>query len=191
METSGMQQVLAVARSAMGAICVVGADHRIRYWNSDIARLVGMPEASAIGRSCDEVFGDGKGHCPCCAALVRALAGEAVEPFEIDLRGNHMIVAPLSIRSPGQDAVVLSLFPRRVNGTPQEIGDPPLTHRETEVLRRLIDGWDTDRIAVTMSITRTTVRNHVQRLLRKLGAHSKLEAVAIATRQGLRGTGEQ
>jgi len=29
------------------------------------------------------------------------------------------------------------------------------------------------------------VRNHVQSLLNKLDAHSKLEAVAIATREGL------
>ena len=32
---------------------------------------------------------------------------------------------------------------------------------------------------------RNTVRNHVQKVLTKLGAHSKLEAVAIATRSGL------
>ncbi len=189
-----MQQVLAVARSAMGAICVVGADHRIRYWNDAIADLLGTTEAAAIGRSCDEVFGsDVSGKCPCCAALARALAGEAVEPFEIHLRGNAMIVAPLSIRSSGQDAVVLSLFVRRTHNVqqPQTIGDPPLTSRETEVLRYLMDGWDTDRIAGTMSITRTTVRNHVQRLLRKMNAHSKLEAVAIATRLGLRSMGER
>jgi DNA-binding NarL/FixJ family response regulator len=30
-----------------------------------------------------------------------------------------------------------------------------------------------------------TVRNHVQNVLSKLGAHSKLEAVAIAVREGL------
>jgi len=182
-----MQQVLAVARIAMGAVCVIGADLRIRYWNAELARLAGIPEAAAIGRACAEVFGE-TGRC--CDAMSRALAGEPAEPFEVHIRDLVLMAAPLSLRSPGQDAVVLSLFPRRQPGpqaAQQPIGRPPLTAREIEVLRLLIDGWETDRIAATLRITRTTVRNHVQRLLRKLGAHSKLEAVAIATRLGLRG----
>jgi len=40
-------------------------------------------------------------------------------------------------------------------------------------------------IASQLSLRLNTVRNHVQNVLTKLGAHSKLEAVAIATRSGL------
>ena len=36
-----------------------------------------------------------------------------------------------------------------------------------------------------MSISVTTARNHTQRAIEKLGAHSKLEAVIIAMREGL------
>ncbi|MFZ1062088.1 MAG: response regulator transcription factor [Acidimicrobiales bacterium] len=57
-----------------------------------------------------------------------------------------------------------------------------LTRREIEVLQLLAEGYSTDRIANTLFISIHTVRNHVSKILSKLGAHSKLEAVAIATR---------
>ena len=40
----------------------------------------------------------------------------------------------------------------------------------------------TERVAAELFISIHTVRNHVAKILTKLGAHSKLEAVAIATR---------
>ncbi len=60
-----------------------------------------------------------------------------------------------------------------------------LSRREREVLRMLADGLATDAIADALFISRNTVRAHVQRVISKLGAHSKLEAVAIARRRGL------
>jgi DNA-binding NarL/FixJ family response regulator len=60
-----------------------------------------------------------------------------------------------------------------------------LSSREREVLALLADGLATDAIADRLFISRNTVRAHVQRVITKLGAHSKLEAVAIARRNGL------
>jgi len=60
-----------------------------------------------------------------------------------------------------------------------------LTAREREVLRMLDDGYDAAGISEELVISRNTARNHIQRVLVKLGAHSKLEAVAIARREGL------
>lgn len=60
-----------------------------------------------------------------------------------------------------------------------------LTGREREVLGLIAAGLGTDAIASTLFVSRNTVRNHTQRLLGKLGAHSRLEAVAIAIRAGL------
>jgi DNA-binding NarL/FixJ family response regulator len=57
-----------------------------------------------------------------------------------------------------------------------------LTRREIEVLQLLAEGYATERIAAALFISIHTVRNHVSKILTKLGAHSKLEAVAIATR---------
>lgn len=64
-------------------------------------------------------------------------------------------------------------------------GGKHLTGRERETLLLLADGASTDEISSTLGVARNTARNHVQRLLEKLGARSKLEAVAIARREGL------
>ncbi len=60
-----------------------------------------------------------------------------------------------------------------------------LSRREREVLGLLADGAGTDTISELLYISRNTVRAHVQRVITKLGAHSKLEAVAVARRRGL------
>lgn len=60
-----------------------------------------------------------------------------------------------------------------------------LTARETEVLSLLAQGQATSRIAASLSISITTVRNHIEHLLQKLGCHSRLEAVVAARKQGL------
>lgn len=60
-----------------------------------------------------------------------------------------------------------------------------LTPRELETLLLLADGSDTGRIGELLGVAKNTARNHVQRVLEKLGARSQLEAVAIARREGL------
>lgn len=60
-----------------------------------------------------------------------------------------------------------------------------LTHREFECLRLLAAGRDTTSMAQQMGVSRTTVRTHVQSVLTKLGAHSRLEAASLAVRHGL------
>jgi DNA-binding NarL/FixJ family response regulator len=57
-----------------------------------------------------------------------------------------------------------------------------LTARERSVLSRLAAGHPTSRIASDLRITNHTVRTHIQNILTKLGAHSKLEAAAIGIR---------
>lgn len=60
-----------------------------------------------------------------------------------------------------------------------------LTQRERECLAMLVAGLDTAAISRRLGVTRTTVRSHVQAILTKLGVHSRLEAVALATRYNL------
>jgi len=79
---------------------------------------------------------------------------------------------------PGLLAGVLDRLTGRRGGT-------PLTAREQETLVLLAGGASTEEVSERLGVTRNTVRNHVQRILDKLGARSKLEAVAIARREGL------
>jgi DNA-binding NarL/FixJ family response regulator len=60
-----------------------------------------------------------------------------------------------------------------------------LTRREFEVLQLLADGCSTNYIVNELVLSVHTVRNHIRNILAKLGAQSRLEAVAIATRLGL------
>jgi DNA-binding CsgD family transcriptional regulator len=60
-----------------------------------------------------------------------------------------------------------------------------LTPREREVLQALGAGLDTQAIADQLNISIRTERNHVTRILNKLGVHSQLQAVLLALRYGL------
>jgi two-component system response regulator DesR len=52
-----------------------------------------------------------------------------------------------------------------------------LTPREEEILELLASGRNTSAIASRLCISQTTVRNHVQHILAKLGVHGRLEAI--------------
>jgi DNA-binding NarL/FixJ family response regulator len=63
--------------------------------------------------------------------------------------------------------------------------DSPFTSRELEILRLMGEGLTNKAIAERLVLSVHTVRSHVQAVLAKLGAHSKLEAVVAARRRGL------
>jgi two-component system nitrate/nitrite response regulator NarL len=63
--------------------------------------------------------------------------------------------------------------------------DSQLTPREHEVLGLLATGIGPDDVAHKLFISPKTVGTHIQRILTKLGVHSRMEAVAIAYRTGL------
>ena len=60
-----------------------------------------------------------------------------------------------------------------------------LTGRELEVLRLLAGGLDQGEIARQLVISPKTVGTHIQRVLTKLGVHSRAQAVALAHEHGL------
>jgi two-component system nitrate/nitrite response regulator NarL len=60
-----------------------------------------------------------------------------------------------------------------------------LTPREREVLARLVQGESTSTMARSMGVRLSTTRTHVDSVLIKLGVHSRLEAVALAVREGI------
>jgi DNA-binding NarL/FixJ family response regulator len=80
-------------------------------------------------------------------------------------------------------AVLRRVLPR-LRRDYQRVG-ATLTGREREVLALLADGLANAAIARQLGLSVNTVRNHVQNVLMKLNAHSKLEAVAVASREGL------
>jgi transcriptional regulator EpsA len=63
----------------------------------------------------------------------------------------------------------------------------PITGRECEILSWVREGKSNQQIALHLGISPLTVKNHVQRLLHKLGAKNRAQAVAIGMSQNLLG----
>jgi DNA-binding NarL/FixJ family response regulator len=90
----------------------------------------------------------------------------------------------------GQLVVPHRLAIRRRNGESEEsdLLASQLTRREREVLGLLASGSNSSEIARALLVSPNTVRTHVQSILAKLQVHSRLEAVAFATRHHLLST---
>lgn len=97
---------------------------------------------------------------------------ELVDGIRRALRG-ELVIAPRFLPS----------MVRRTAGDRSAAAE--LSRRELEVLQLLSKGTPTGEMATTLHISVNTVRNHVNRILVKLGVHSRLEAVHVAVQRGL------
>jgi two-component system NarL family response regulator len=64
-------------------------------------------------------------------------------------------------------------------------GDKTLSDRQREILQMLADGMQTEAVAIKLGLSTETVRTHTKRILAKLGADTRTQAVAIGIRTGL------
>jgi PAS domain S-box-containing protein len=124
--------------------------------------------------------------------FARKLLGQQVTDYELELLGGDGSRIPVEISSvpiPSADGEIpIGIFglgyPEDVRGEPQP-RQSRLTPRQAEVLRHLAAGCSTVQIAEHLGLSIETVRNHIRAVLRKLGAHSRLGAVANARKLGL------
>lgn len=63
--------------------------------------------------------------------------------------------------------------------------DRALSARQREILQMLADGMQTDAVAETLGLSTETVRTHTKRILAKLEASTRTQAVAIGIRHSL------
>ncbi len=195
------------------AAMVVDGRQRVVLWNAAAEKLLGWRAKEVVGRPCYRVVigHDRTGHlvcCPGCPESVMARAGEPIPPRAVCYRsrdGRHVWVnqSTLAVRfGPEEEELwvvhlfrdvthqrrleeLVDLLARREGmGTAPATGRP-LTQREREVLRLLAQGLDTRASARALYLSPATVRNHVRNLMRKLGAHTRAEAVALALSEGL------
>ena len=184
----------------------IDRDGVILAWNDGAAELFGTTADRVVGRSCHEVVAgrDMFGNRFCdgsCSVRNMARRGEPVHHFLMDVRqasGATVRTGCCTLVERDRDSLgIVHIFqafkgaesaPAKGSGAPPRSADAEasfLTPRETEVLTLLDRGEPTREMAARMAISVTTVRNHIQGILRKLGAHSRLEAVSLARRQGL------
>lgn len=156
-------------------------------WNAGAERLTGVPAAEAIGRPCWALLaglgedGDVICHARCSNARL------AREGFR--LTGRPMLVRTANGRT-RVDVSTLTLADGRllhVLQPPRPRGRPAvdLSRRQHEVLALLANGHGAKSIARKLGLAQTTIRTYIRAILRELGAHSQLEAVAKARRAGL------
>ncbi|GAA2090335.1 response regulator transcription factor [Kitasatospora saccharophila] len=102
-------------------------------------------------------------------AVHAVAAGEAVLDPAVtrDLLG-HLLAAPAPEPSPAGPGPLAAL-----------------TAREREVLRLAAEGHPNEEIAALLHLAESTVKTHVKRILGKLGARDRSQAVAAAYRHGL------
>lgn len=120
--------------------------------------------------------------------LARKLAGGPPTDYDVDVLtvdGRRRRAEISSVAIPDGD-VAHAIFGIAVLGPPR-LGPETagLTTRQYQVLQLLGQGASTADIAAMLHLSMETVRNHVRHILASLGAHSRLEAVAIAHREGL------
>ena len=120
-------------------------------------------------------------------ALVREAAAAGCVGFVLKTQSVDELVEAVR-RAAGGEVLVPRAVPRelsaRINRTVRQnrLG---LTAREVEVLQLIAGGASNPGIAAQLNVSLHTVRNHVQNVIRKCDAHSKLEAVSTALREGV------
>jgi DNA-binding NarL/FixJ family response regulator len=102
----------------------------------------------------------------------------------------HTIAAGDSLLSPSVTSRVIERMARQP--APDESIDSrlgELTAREREVLELVARGLSNGEIAAALVIEESTVKTHVKRVLAKLGARDRVQAVILAYESGLAGPG--
>ncbi len=161
---------------------VLDTDGVVRWLNPAAERLLGKVQ----GRHFTEVVGP-EDRTRARELFARKVLGtvSATETTGvlISSEGTRVGVEISAVPLAGGDRVV-GVF-GLLTGHEEESSAPPahLTPRQVEVLRLLEHGRSTKQIAQELHLSTDTVKNHVRHLLRALGVHSRLEAVA-AVRQG-------
>lgn len=186
---------------------------RIVAWNRAAERLFGHRDAHAVGRRCHELLAGvdpfGNPYCTESCPLQRmAREGRPIHSSQIlfltasgervRVRQHSLVIAAdsgtgtvtLHLLEPVRGSETLDTGERRTadRGPPRSVVHDRRAHlslRELEVLRLVADGRTTEEIARRLCICQSTTRNHIQRILRKLAVHSRLEAVAIARQRHL------
>jgi len=78
---------------------------------------------------------------------------------------------------------LLELY-RRYGISPEDTRLSPLTNRQMEILELIIEGLSNKQIAMRLSISQQTVKNHVTSILAKLNRSDRTQAAIYALRHG-------
>ncbi len=102
------------------------------------------------------------------------------------------VLAAIRNPMPGKMVIEGTTLHELIKGMPGQPQSEPaqsrtarLTAREQEVLALMGEGLDPSAIAERLVLSVYTARGHVKNVMMKLGAHTQLEAVVLATKSGM------
>jgi DNA-binding NarL/FixJ family response regulator len=104
-------------------------------------------------------------------------------PVEEVVAGIAAVAQGESLFSPRIAAMLLRRM-REHQDAPREIS-VPLSKRERDVLRLVVEGRSNEKIGEGLSIDAGTARNHVSHILAKMGVDNRVQAAVRAVREGL------
>ena len=181
----------------------VDRDGRILAWNKAAEHCLGYQRTEVVGRRCWRVLQgrDLSSNRYCgenCTVRAMALLSEPIHRTQIVFRTGSGEETPFSMSTlvvrgeTGKEIVhLLQCLSSCAEDTASPLPMAPannhgrLSPRRLEVLKHLGEGKRTEEIAELLGISSATVRHHIQAVLKNLGVHSRLEAVALARRIGL------
>jgi two-component system, NarL family, nitrate/nitrite response regulator NarL len=106
--------------------------------------------------------------------LLKTMEGEDLS------RAIHATLRGEAVVSPEMTAKLLAALQQPAGAAPPAAGTALLSPREQEVLQQIALGASNKEIARTLDIAETTVKIHVQNILRKLGLSSRVQAAVYA-----------
>lgn len=117
-----------------------------------------------------------------CGYLLKTIDGDALSQAIRRVRAGDSVVAPEMTAK-----LVSALRQAGAASVEAPAADPPalLSPRETEILTRVGHGASNKEIARALAIAESTVKIHVQHLLRKLEVGSRVQLAVIAKSRGL------
>jgi DNA-binding CsgD family transcriptional regulator len=160
-------------------------DGLIRNWNPECQRLTGITSEEAEGNPCWEVIAgrDAAGGIVChpgCSIARLARQGWPVRCTDLHMRTRYgpkrVTISTIVLRDDSETTVLHPLREATESAAATHADDPPpsLTRRQREILYLLVEGIRVRQIATRLTLSETTVRNHIRAILRELGAHSQL-----------------
>ena len=124
-----------------------------------------------------------------CGYLLKTVEGDALsEAIRRVMRGEKVVAEEMTgkLVAAYRDAAFAQLQPAPLPApAPAASRLDVLSQRELDILRGIARGQGNKEIARTLGIAETTVKIHVQHILRKLDVSSRVHAAVIASKHGL------
>jgi DNA-binding CsgD family transcriptional regulator len=184
--------------------CIVNQHGRIVEWNGAAADFFRLSGNDVLGHEWHSIITtvNTPGCCALCKTRRTLREGSVAMPIEVTLSvagyQQRVTMMPLPVTldpeealgfvvlhpgSTGKDAASVR-GPVSIQSRVRHLSDDriidELTMREREILACVVHGYDARGIAAQVGISHATARNYVQRILSKLGARNKAEAVNLA-----------